>query len=164
MIFNDTQSCNFSWLYCSEVLKCSWCPHTKPPGVNPDMYNNSRRMIHCTYVSVIIWHLYMVPFVLQYVLQRQLCNLKAWLQPKLIIIKSFYFKPLSQQYLREQGSWGLHGAHLGPTGLCWPPEPYCQGYYTLLSKESNLFDHTAVCIIMHGIEFWASSNIVLIYP
>ena len=36
---------------------------------------------------------------------------------------------------RQQGSWDLHGAHLGPTGprwaLCWPHEPCYQGGHIL---------------------------------
>ena len=39
-------------------------------------------------------------------------------------------------YPRKQGSWGLHGAHLGPTGPrwapCWPHEPCYQGRLELM--------------------------------
>ena len=35
-------------------------------------------------------------------------------------------------YSLIEGSWGQHGAHLGPTGPkwapCWPHEPCCKGY------------------------------------
>ena len=36
------------------------------------------------------------------------------------------------KHSRKQGSWGLHGAHLGPTGArgapCWPHKLCYQGY------------------------------------
>ena len=39
---------------------------------------------------------------------------------------------ISRYNLREQGSWGLHGAHLGTTGPrwapCWPHERCYQGW------------------------------------
>ena len=41
---------------------------------------------------------------------------------------------------RKQGSWGQHGAHLGPVGPrwspCWPHEPCYQGVYKSIITES----------------------------
>ena len=42
-----------------------------------------------------------------------------------------YFHPVLCRLLRQQSSWGQHGAHLGPVGPrwapCWPHEPFYQG-------------------------------------
>ena len=45
--------------------------------------------------------------------------------------ESMKWFPITASVPRYQGSWGLHGAHLGPTGPrwapCWPHEPCYQG-------------------------------------
>ena len=58
---------------------------------------------------------------------------------------------------RQQGSWGQHGAHLGPVGPrwapCWPHEPCYQGYdwhklcyFDLPSMISN--DHSTTNVVI----------------
>ena len=62
---------------------------------------------------------------------------------------------LQRHYLQQlpwyQGSWGKHGAHLGPTGPrwvpCWPHEPWYLGIHTDITKAMSNNDTSKGCII-----------------
>ena len=65
------------------------------------------------------------------------------------------------KYHWEQGSWGQHGAHLGPKGpswaACWPHEPCYLGYHSVnfanltgsLKTISNWLFYQSVTIFLH---------------
>ena len=51
---------------------------------------------------------------------------------------------------RKQGSWGQHGAHLGPVGPiwapCWPHEPCYQGEYYLRICTGEVDDYLTLYV------------------
>ena len=60
-------------------------------------------------------------------------NITSWVISYRVRCNTLCSKP---RHPRWQGSWGLHGAHLGTTGPrwapCWPHEPCYQGCYHIV--------------------------------
>ena len=61
----------------------------------------------------------------------------------------------------QQGSWGLHGAHLGPTGPrsapCWPRDP-C--YLGICNISQDMFKHFVLCFVLVSSKFlWDSCGL-----
>ena len=68
-------------------------------------------------------------FLILSVLSHRATTIPGLLDPQWLVSDVLVYLP------RWQGSWGLHGAHLGTTGprlaLCWPREPCYQGLVSI---------------------------------